>query len=307
MDRLSVMRLFIDASTLGSFSAAGRKHDLSPAASSAAIQRLETTLRVKLFERTTRRLRLTEEGQLYKEYSQQALELMDQAEQMLQAGKSLVQGTVRISAPSDLGRNLLFSYLDQFQRRHPQVQFALSLTDSTANLVQDDIDLAIRYGMPPDSAMVARPLLPNRRVVCVAPECAARVGVPQTPEQLVSLPTLVLLNAAGPMNEWRYRAGGKPKSVRVSHYQQSNDGEIIRKWALLGHGYAYKSLLDIGADLQAGRLVTVLDEFFTESAPLNVLYHRSRFQPPRVKLLIEFLQERFAASAADSGQAVASG
>ena len=123
--------------------------------------------------------------------------------------------------------------------------------------MQDDIDLAIRYGTPPDSAMVARPLLPNRRMVCVAPDCAARVGVPQTPEQLANLPTLVLLNAAGPMNEWRYRAGGTPKAVRVSHYQQSDDGEIIRKWALLGRGYAYKSLLDIRADLQAGRLITV--------------------------------------------------
>lgn len=298
MDRLSVMKLFIDASTLGSFSAAGRKHGLSPAASSAAIQRLEASLRVKLFERTTRRLRLTEEGQLYKLYSQQALELMDEAEQALQAGKSLVQGTVRISAPSDLGRNLLLAYLDEFRQLYPQVQFALSLTDSAANLVQDDIDLAIRYGVLADSGMVARTLAPGRRVVCVAPECAARAGKPQTPEQLTGLPALVLLTAAGPMNEWRYRAGGKPKSVRLNRYQQSNDGEIIRKWALRGHGYAYKSLLDVADDIRAGRLITVLDEFFTESAPLSVLYHRSRFQPPRVKLLIEFLQERFAAAAA---------
>ncbi|MFC5472805.1 LysR family transcriptional regulator [Paraherbaspirillum soli] len=297
------MRLFVDASMLGSFSAAGRKHGLSPAASSACIQRLEATLRVKLFERTTRQLRLTEEGQLYKLYCQQALELMDEAEQALQAGKSLVQGTVRISAPSDLGRNVLLDYLDEFQRQYPQVQFALSLTDSTANLVQDDVDLAIRYGVPPDSGMVARPLMANRRVVCVAPECAARVGLPQTPEQLSEFPALVLVTAAGPMNEWRYRQGGKSKSVRLSRYQQSNDGEVIRKWALRGQGYAYKSLLDISEDLRAGRLQTVLDDFFTDSVPLNVLYHRSSFRPPRVKLLIEFLQDRFAGTASQSASA----
>ncbi|MDC8757559.1 LysR family transcriptional regulator [Janthinobacterium fluminis] len=296
-DRLSVIRLFLDAAALGSFSAAGRKQGMSPAASSACIQRLEASLKVKLFERTTRRLRLTEEGQRYKHYSEQALALMAEAEESLHAGSGAVRGTVRISAPSDIGRNVLLPYLDEFRARHPEVQFALVLTDATSNLVQDDIDLAIRYGQLPDSDMVARLLRPSRRVVCVAPALAARVGLPRTPDELAELPAIVLVTALGPMHEWRYCEDGKRRSVRVQRYLQSNDGEIIRKWAVGGQGYAYKSILDIGDDLRAGRLQTVLDDYFTDSAPLNLLYHRARFQPPRIALLIDFLLERFGRAA----------
>ncbi|WGG49194.1 LysR family transcriptional regulator [Rugamonas sp. DEMB1] len=308
IDRFGVIRLFLDAAQLGSFSAAGRKQGMSPAAASACIQRLEASLKVKLFERTTRQLRLTEEGRVYQHFSEQALVLMVEAEASLHAGSDVVRGTVKISAPSDIGRNVLLPILDAFRDLHPELRYALVLTDATSNLVQDDIDLAIRYGQLPDSDMVARLLAPSRRVVCVAPALAARVGLPQTPQQLAELPAIVLVTPLGAMNEWRYTEpatvaadasagdkapGRRAQSVRVQHYNQSNDGEIVRKWAVAGRGYAYKSILDIADDLRAGRLQTVLDDYFTDSAPLNLLYHRNRFQPPRIALLIDFLLERF--------------
>lgn len=296
VDSLSAIRLFLDAAALGSFSAAGRKQGLSPAAASASIQRLEAGLKTRLFERTTRQLRLTEEGRHYRHYSEQALALMAEAEAGLQA-QGAVRGLVKISAPSDFGRNVLLGWLEAFRQRHPDVQYALSLSDSTSDLVQDDIDLAVRYGLLPDSDMVARPLLPNRRVVCAAPALLERCGVPEHPEQLDGLPALVLVTASGPMNEWRYMAGGARHTVRVQRSHQSNDGEVIRKWALAGQGFAYKSLLDIEDDLRAGRLHTVLDDYFRESVPLNLLYRRSRFQPPRIALLVDFLLERCAAAA----------
>lgn len=308
IDRFGVIRLFLDAAQLGSFSAAGRKQGMSPAAASACIQRLEASLKVKLFERTTRQLRLTEEGRIYQHFSEQALALMVEAEASLHAGSDVVRGTVKISAPSDIGRNVLLPMLDAFRDLHPELRYALVLTDATSNLVQDDIDLAIRYGQLPDSDMVARLLAPSRRVVCVAPALAARVGMPQTPQQLAELPAIVLVTPLGAMNEWRYTApaatpadadagdkapGRRAQSVRVQHYNQSNDGEIVRKWAVAGRGFAYKSILDIADDLRAGRLQTVLDDYFTDSAPLNLLYHRNRFQPPRIALLVDFLLERF--------------
>ncbi|PHV26974.1 LysR family transcriptional regulator [Janthinobacterium sp. BJB426] len=292
--RLAEIALFLDAAALGSFSAAGRKHGLSPAAASAAIARLETALGVTLFERTTRQLRLTDEGAHYRRYSEQALDLLAQAEDGLHAGGA-VRGVVRISAPSDIGRQLLLPMLDSFAALHPQVRHALTLTDATANLVQDDVDLAIRYGELPDSDMVARLLHPGRRVVCVAPALAARVGLPAAPRDLASLPTLVLTAGDGAPQEWRYREDGKRHSLRLQGAWHSNDGEIIRRWAVAGHGYAYKSLLDIGDDLRAGRLQTVLDDHFADSVPLNLLYRRSRFQAPRITLLADFLQQQFAA------------
>lgn len=294
VDRLSEMRLFVDAAQLGSLSAAGRRQSLSPAAASACIQRMETALGARLFERTTRRLRLTEEGELYRQYCQQALDLTEEAEQLLQAGRGQVKGTVRLSAPSDLGRNLLQDALDEFCKRHPEVRIALHLSDSLAHLIGDEVDLAIRYGNPPDSSMVARILVPNRRVICAAPALIAATGRPVVPDDLVSMPCLVLTTTAGPMNEWPYRHQGATKSVRVTHYHECNDGDVIRKWTLRGRGYAYKSLLDVAADVRAGRLETVLDDYFTESTPLNAIYTKNRFQPPRIKLLVEFLQEFFA-------------
>ena len=169
------------------------------------------------------------------------------------------------------------------------------LTVATARLVQDDIDLAIRYGELPDSDMVARLLHPGRRVVCVAPALAARVGLPAVPRDLAMLPTLVLTAGDGAPQEWRYHEDGKRHSLRLQGAWHSNDGEILRRWAVAGHGYAYKSLLDIGDDLRAGRLQTVLDDYFDDSGPLNLLSRRSRFQPPRVALLADFLLQQFAA------------
>jgi len=109
----------------------------------------------------------------------------------------------------------------------------------------------------------------------------------------VHLPTLVLVTALGPMQEWRYCEQEERHSVHVRRTHQSNDGEVIRKWAISGQGYAYKSILDIAVDLRCGRLVTVLDDFFIENAPLNLLYHRNRYQPQRITLLIDYLLERF--------------
>lgn len=299
MDRLSDIRLFVDAAQLGSFTSAGRKHGLSPAAASACIQRLEAQLGVKLFERTTRQLRLTEEGQLLLDYGQQALEALAEVTQILQAGQGEVKGMIRLSAPSDLGRNRLVDELEAFRQVYPEISYSLSLSDSMANLVNDDIDVAIRYGMPPDSSLVARKLADSWRVVCVAPTLADRVGRPAEPDDLARLPVVVLNNAGGRVDGWRYRhgaeggGGGEPRTVRVGKGPTTNDGDVARKWALQGVGYAYKSVLDVVDDVREGRLELVLPTLFVEPAPLNAVYHRNRFQPPRVRLLVEFLQARF--------------
>jgi DNA-binding transcriptional LysR family regulator len=151
-----------------------RKLGLSPAAASARLFKLEATLGVRLFERTTRRLRLTDEGRTCLGHYQRALQALDDAHAALQAGKSAVRGKLRISATSDFGRHVLKSWLDQFSKLYPDVRFALMLSDSLTNMLQDDIDLAIRFGLPPDSSFVARPLAQNRRVLCASPRYLAK-------------------------------------------------------------------------------------------------------------------------------------
>ncbi|MGF6574984.1 DNA-binding transcriptional LysR family regulator [Paraburkholderia sp. GAS333] len=184
-DRLGDLQLFVEASTLGSLSAAGRKLGLSPAAASARLGKLEAVLRTRLFDRTTRQLRLTDEGRVYLQHCQIALQALADAEVALEIGRTSVQGKLRISASTDFGRNLLGDWLDEFTRTHPQVRIALTLTDSLSNLVQDDIDLAIRFGVPDTSSgLIARQLAPNWRVLCASPDYLARNGEPGTPDDL---------------------------------------------------------------------------------------------------------------------------
>jgi DNA-binding transcriptional LysR family regulator len=170
------------------------------------------------------------------------------------------------------------------------VRIALSLSDSLANLVQDDHDLAIRVGRLPDSAMIARRLAVGRRVVCASPECLARYGEPRRKGDLAELPALVLVTRAGPLCDWRL--GGETISVR--RYHESTDSEVIRKWAVMGHGFAYRSIWALTDDVAAGRLKLIRPEEWADESPISALYHKAPFQPARLQLLLDFLAEAFA-------------
>src|ERR1700754_4485716 len=233
MDNLGDIRLFVEAAQQGSLSAAGRKMGLTPAAASARLAKLEAGLKARLFERTTRQLRLTDEGRLYLNCCRQALQSLDDAEAALQAGQGVVRGKGRVSATSDFGRNLLMHWLDEFNALYPEVTFALTLSDSLSNLVQEDIDLAIRFGVPPDSSLVARRLAPNPRVVCASPEYVARYGMPEHPQDLARFQCIVLVTASGPVNEWRFTRGDQTEiyTVPLDTARETNDGAGGREWA----------------------------------------------------------------------------
>ncbi|HEY0209939.1 LysR family transcriptional regulator [Acerihabitans sp.] len=294
MERLSDLRLFIEAAMLGSFSAAGRKLGCSPAAASACIVRLETGLKVRLFERTTRQLRLTDEGKLFLSYSQRAVEQLNDVTELLRAGKDEIKGTITLTAPSDFGRNRLIGLLDRFRHDFPAINFILSLSDAAAP-IGDDTDIAIRYGRPGDGAFTARKLADSHRVVCAAPGLLSQLSPPPAPVSLQALPAIVLVNALGIQEPWVYRnEGNMPQQMMVTPAYTTNDGDISHKWAILGYGFAYMPILDIREDLAAGRLVTVLDEYFIEPAPLYALYNRNKFQAPRIKRLLNFLLESLA-------------
>ncbi|HEY3048325.1 MAG TPA: LysR family transcriptional regulator [Polaromonas sp.] len=299
MDNLGDIRLFVEAANLGGLSAAGRKLGLSPAAASARLVKLESGLHTRLFERTTRHLRLTDEGRTYLAYCQQALQALDDGHAFLQAGKSVVRGKVRISATSDFGRHVLNGWLDEFNTQYPEVRFALVLSDSLSNLLQDDIDLAIRFGVPADSSFVARPLASNRRVLCASPGYLAKHGAPEHPRDLERFDCIVLGSAAGPANDWRFTQNGQVEShtVSLANARETNDGAVAREWAVHGYGIAMKSIWDIGADLRAGRLNILLPEWQSADAPVHALYQRNRYMAPRVRALLDFLINRFAEEA----------
>lgn len=304
MESLADIRLFVEAANLGGLSAAGRKLGLSPAAASARLVRLEASLNTRLFERTTRQLRLTEEGRTYLVHCQQAVQALEDAHAALHAGRSVVRGKVRISATSDFGRHVLKTWLDEFNALYPEVVFSVVLSDSVLNLLHDDIDLAIRFGVPPDSSLVARPLAPNRRVLCASPAYAASRGVPEHPRDLERFDCIVLGTGVSSSNEWSFVRGDATETftVPLSKARETNDGALAREWAVAGHGIAMKSIWDIGADLQAGRLVILLPEWKTPHVPVHALYQRSRYMAPRVRVLLDFLVERFSNAIRDLEQ-----
>lgn len=295
METLGDIRLFVETANLGGLSAAGRKLGLSPAAASARLVKLEASLNARLFERTTRQLRLTEEGRMYLAHCQQAIQALDDARAALQAGRSVIRGKVRVSATSDFGRHVLKGWLDEFNVLYPEVTFALALSDSLSNLVQDDIDLVIRFGVPPDSSLVARRLAPNRRVLCASPAYLKLHGIPDHPGDLDRFDYIVLSSASGAANEWRFSRGSEVETftVPLERARETNDGALAREWAVDGHGIVMKSVWDIGADLRAGRLHILMPEWRSPDVPVHALYQRSRYMAPRVRALLDFLIERF--------------
>jgi DNA-binding transcriptional LysR family regulator len=301
VDNLGDIRLFVEAANLGGLSAAGRKLGLSPAAASARLVKLETSLHTRLFERTTRQLRLAEEGRSYLAHCQLALQALDDAHAALQAGRGVVRGKVRISATSDFGRHVLKGWLDEFNLQYPEVTLGLLLSDSLSNLLPDEIDLAIRFGALVDSSLVGRRLASNRRVLCASPTYVSTHGAPAHPRDLERFDCIILGTIPGLSNEWRFTRGEEVEvyTAALSNSRETNDGALAREWAVAGHGIAMKSIWDIGADLRAGRLTVLMPQWQTPDAPVHALYQRSRYVAPRVRALLDFLIARFNTAASD--------
>ena len=294
MKALADLRLFVRAAGLGSLSAAARELDLSPAVASAALKRLEAELGVRLFVRSTRSLRLTLEGERFLGHAREALRSLDEGTQALQGEGAQLRGELRISAPSDFGRHVLLPWLDAFQQDHPQLHLRVQLSDRIADVRRHPVDVALRYGVPPDSSLVALPLVPgNRRVLCAAPAYLARAGTPDDPHALASHNCLRFMLGDELHAQWHFTSPqGKPLSVEVSGNRISDDGDAVRRWALAGLGIAYKSRLDVMGELADGRLQWLCGDWVGESSPLHVVVPDRRMLSPAVQRLRAFLEAR---------------
>lgn len=296
MKSLNDLDIFVRTAENGSLSATARALDLTPAATSAALKRLEAELGVQLFVRSTRSLRLTPPGELFLEQCRPALLALQQASQQLVSGEQALRGVLKLSAPSDLGRNLLLPWLNEFQNLHPNVDIRLQLSDRMANVYSDPVDAAFRYGKPPDSSLVALPLAPsNRRVLCASPAYIAKYGVPATPHELSAHGCLCFMLGDEIHDRWRFSFEGAPEiTVRVKSVNVSNDGDAVRRWALLGKGIAYKAGFDVATDLLEGRLCALCTDWTTEAVPLFLVVPSRRQLTPLVRHLRDFIAQRTA-------------
>jgi len=274
-------------------SAAARELDIAPAAASAALKRLETALGARLFVRSTRSLRLTTDGERYLVHARAVLLAVDEGAASVARDAQTIGGDLSLSIPSDLGRNVMLPWLDEFQAQHPAIRLRIRISDRLADLYRQTIDVAIRYGEPEDSGMVALPLAPdNRRVLCASPAYFKRHPAPKKLADLQAHNCLRFVLGDAIHERWDFWRNKKLETVVVDGDRISDDGDLVRRWALAGNGLAYKSWLDVSHDLKKGRLLAALPNYQGELAPLNLVCAHRLMLSPAVVSLRDFLRQR---------------
>lgn len=301
MDKFGDMDLFVKVIKNGGLAAAGREAGLSPARMTARINGMEAHYGVRLLNRTTRQVTLTEEGRLFYEACLRVLAEVNEAENRLQVGREALSGPLRVTAPSDIGQQHIAPVLDSFVKNHPDVRPYLYLADGVVNLTEQGIDVAVRYGALSDSSLVARRLVKSHRVLCASPGYLKRKGTPKAPADLQQHDCLAMIRIGEPLVSWYFRKGDQSFNAMINPSRSTNDGALIRRWAIQGAGIALKSYCDVASDIKAKRLRVVLSDYVQDfqgkgsdfSADLHVIYPGRTYQPERVRVFVDMLLEHF--------------
>lgn len=271
----------------GSLSGAARELGVSLAVVSRRLARLEASLGVRLVNRTTRALALTDEGQRFHARSVRILADIEEAEREAARGRQLASGVLRVTTTVAFGRRRIAPLLRDFAARHPDLQVQLHASDTLADIVEEGHDLAIRFGALPDSSLMARLLAPNRRVICASPTYLDQRGRPRVLEDLLCHEAVLFGEPA--LDTWKFADG---RSVKMRHRLASNDGEMAHGWALDGAGLVLKSIWDVHEDIAAGRLEIVLPHLALPAAPIHAVYPPGRHMAMRVRFCVDFLAHR---------------
>lgn len=293
IENIADLQVLIQTARGGSLTAAASALGMTPAAASAALKRLETQLGTRLFERSTRAMRITAQGQILLDYATRAFELLAEGESQAAADRGQLVGTLRVAAPSDLAHTILLLWFNEFLALHPGLELALSVGDRPLDVVRDEVDVAIRYGVLADSRLVARPLALARPVLCASPDYLRRHPAPQVPQDLLQHNCLTFDRGGRRHRQWRFAQNGQWTEVRVKGDRSVDDASLARQWALAGAGIVLKSGIDLRADLYRGALLPLLTNWDTEPYPLHALLPSGRFIPARVRALVDFLAQKF--------------
>jgi DNA-binding transcriptional LysR family regulator len=294
MDRLKQLESFVAVATKGTLTAAALAEGVAPAVIGRRIDALEERLGVKLLVRTTRRITLTHEGAAFLEDCQRVLADMAGAEAAVSAGGVRASGHLRITAPAGFGRRHVAPLVPAFLAEHPDVSVSLNLSDRIVDIVNEGYDCAIRVGDLPDSSLVSVRLADNRRLCVAAPAYLQRAGIPRHPSELARHECLTLSSEASQTRGWAFRVEGEITHLRPRGRLDCSDGQVLHGWCLAGLGVAWRSTWEVAADVSAGRLQAVLEDY---SAPPNGIYAvfaHAKHLPLRVRVWIDFVKSRFA-------------
>ncbi len=267
-------------------SATARAEGVTPAIIGRRLDALEERLGVKLLLRTTRRISLTFEGAAFFEDCQRILRELADAEGAVSLGGIRPGGHLKISAPGGFGRRHVAPLLMRFIEENPDVTARLDLSDRVVDLADENVDCAIRIGDLADSSLISIRLGEMQRVIVASPDYLARFGIPPAPTSLSEHNCLSL----GQQRGWTLRMDGEVRVIRVSGSVECNDGAVLHDWALAAKGLAWRSMWEVGADIAAGRLCTVLDEFAAPPVGIHAVVPQRRHLPLRVRLFIDLLK-----------------
>lgn len=295
MKTLSDLAFFVMLARQRSLAAAAQALGVTPPNVSRRLAGLEARLGVRLLNRTTRRLSLSEAGQRYLAVGEQILNDLEGLENSLGADRQQPRGVLRVNATFGFGRRHLGPLIADFASRYPEVEVILDLSDRPLDLTEHALDIGIRFGAPPDSRIVTRRIAANRRLLCAAPDYLARRGEPASLAELVQHDCIVIRENNGAYNHWQLGNGEQQQMVKVAGQLSSNHGEIAVDWALAGHGIVLRSEWDVAAYLRAGQLRRVLAPWVGTDADILAVYPQRHQQSAKVRVFLDFLGERFAA------------
>ena len=284
------MRIFARVAAVQNLSAVGTELGLTPGTISKRIQSLEDELSARLFDRTTRSIRITEEGAAFLSHVERILSEIEAARASVDDKVSKPKGKLKIAAPACLGRRYVAPALCEFVRAFPEIDVQVDLHDRQVNLQEDGYDLAIRTGALSDSSLIAKRLAPDRQVIVASGAYLARAGRPLVPEDLLRHQCLVL----GETRQWLFGKDGAESAVRVNGALRSNNGELLCRAAVDGLGLIRASELEVLCELRSGKLIQVLSDYeVATNAALWALYPSAKHLLPRMRALLDFLADWF--------------
>ena len=298
MDKFKQIESFVLVAAKGSLTAAALAEGVAPAVMGRRLDALEARLGVKLMLRTTRRLTLTPEGQAFLEDCQRLTAALADAEAAVSAGGLKATGHLRVTAPAGFGRRHVAPLVPAFLAEHAALSLSLNLSDRVVGIVHEGFDCAVRVGDLPDSGLVSTRLADNRRLCVAAPAYLKRAGTPKHPDELSRHACLTLSSEASQTRGWAFQIDGAVQHLRPETRAQGrldcSDGQVLHDWCVQGLGLAWRSTWEVMADLAAGRLVSVLDDFAAPPNGIYAVFPRSRHLPLRVRLWVEHLRASYA-------------
>lgn len=299
MDSFSDLSFFSLLIKQGSLVAAAQELGVTPPAISKRLAGLEKRLGVRLLQRTTRRMSLTPEGDLYLSEGARVLRELDALEACVSGNKDVPRGLLRIGATLGFGRRYIAPALVDFVERFPAVEVQLQLDDRPGNLAERGLDLLVRFGDVPDSRFTARLLARNRRCLCASPAYISKSGAPETPTALTQHQCLFIREGTEAYGTWHLRQGSKQETVKVRGPLSSNDGEAALNWALMGLGILSRSLWDVAPMLRDGRLVEVLGDWSLASADIYLEFPTQGQMSAKTRSMVDHLLDTFKAHRID--------